>query len=172
MKKLMFLTSALFVTVGLLCSCNKKDDTDMRDKYVGDYVGTRTTTQTVNSSTMNSDNTCTMRVKKNESNSKSIVVYPTTSKELLFYTENMKVVTINGVEAYCGNIKSENFEDAEEGTSTIKEGVNISEEIPYECAIIPNEAGGYTFMYNFKNVIQTSHNTQVLQTDSFIGTKE
>lgn len=170
MKRMLHLVTTLVVTIGLMCGCNE-DETDARDVYVGDYLGTRTTTNTTNMSTVNNENTCSMKIKINESNSKSIVVYPSTSKEILFYTEGMKVVTIDGVDVYCGSIKSEVSED-EEGNVTTKEGVNISEKIPYSCAIVSNKDGGYTFMYSFKTMIETTYNTQVLQTDSFVGSKE
>ncbi|MBQ4215545.1 MAG: hypothetical protein II663_04650, partial [Bacteroidales bacterium] len=116
MKKLLFLTSSLLFSFGLMCGCGSDDD-DVRDNYVGNYEGTRSMSVTTINSTQDNDNPCTMRVKKNESNKKSIVVMPSTSNDILFYTENMEVVKIDGQDAYCGTIKSEITEDPEDGTS-------------------------------------------------------
>jgi len=170
MKKLLFLTSTLLFSFGLMCGCGSDDD-DVRDNYVGNYEGTRSMSVTTINSTQDNDNPCTMRVKKNESNKKSIVVMPSTSNDILFYTENMEVVKIDGQDAYCGTIKSEITEDPEDGTSTTKEGENISENIPYSCAILKTPEGKYILQYSYKTVNTTTHNTQIITTDSFTGVK-
>ena len=170
MKKLLFLAGSLFFSFGMLSSCNDDDD-DVRDKYVGNYEGTRYMSVTTVNSTQDNENTCTMRVKKNESNKNSIVVMPSTSNDILFYTENMAVKQIDGQDAYCGTIKSEVTEDAEDGTSTTKEGVNISSNIPYSCAILHTPDGKYILEYSYETVNTTTHKTQIVTTDRFTGVK-
>ena len=169
MKKFLFAAGSVLFSLALMCGCGK-DDPDARDNYVGDFTGTRHTTSTINNSFVENDNTCTLRVRKNEGNSKSIVVYPTTTKDLLFYTEDMKIVKIDGADAYCGTIKGGTF-DNEDGSKVVTEAVNISEKIPYSCAIIPDKDGKYILMYSYKTITTTTYNTEVIYTDSFTGTK-
>ena len=169
MKKFLFAAGAVLFSLALMCGCGK-DDPDARDNYVGDFTGTRHTTSTINNSFVENDNTCTLRVRKNEGNSKSIVVYPTTTKDLLFYTEDMKFVKIDGADAYCGAIKGGTI-DNEDGSKIVTEAVNISEKIPYSCAIISDKDGKYILMYSYKTITTTTYNTEVIYTDSFTGTK-
>ena len=169
MKKFLFAAGSVLFSLALMCGCGK-DDPDARDNYVGDFTGTRHTTPTINNSFVENDNTCTLRVRKNEGNSKSIVVYPTTTKDLLFYTEDMKFVKIDGADAYCGAIKGGTI-DNEDGSKIVTEAVNISEKIPYSCAIISDKDGKYILMYSYKTITTTTYNTEVIYTDSFTGTK-
>ena len=169
MKKFLFAAGSVLFSLALMCGCGK-DDPDARDNYVGDFTGTRHTTSTINNSFVENDNTCTLRVRKNEGNSKSIVVYPSTTKDLLFYTEDMKFVKIDGADAYCGAIKGGTI-DNEDGSKIVTEAVNISEKIPYSCAIISDKDGKYILMYSYKTITTTTYNTEVIYTDSFTGTK-
>ncbi|MBR7034678.1 MAG: hypothetical protein IKI25_02820 [Bacteroidales bacterium] len=169
MKKFLFAAGSVLFSLALMCGCGK-DDPDARDNYVGDFTGTRHTTSTINNSFVENDNTCTLRVRKNEGNSKSIVVYPTTTKDLLFYTEDMKFVKIDGADAYCGAIKGGTI-DNEDGSKIVTEAVNISEKIPYSCAIISDKDGKYILMYSYKTITTTTYDTEVIYTDSFTGTK-
>ena len=82
----------------------------------------------------------------------------------------MKIVKIDGADAYCGSIKGGTI-DNEDGSKVVTEAVNISEKIPYSCAIIPDKDGKYILMYSYKTITTTTYNTEVIYTDSFTGTK-